>query len=199
MTFQLTNEKVKSIIHKCQYIRKKADPVTAREVAMVTGSLQFAINVIPMGNLHFRNLQKQISEATLLGDWDKKLVLNQDSISELDWWISNIEKKNLNLLRPHPISVVITSDASQKGWGGTYWNLETKKKIKTQGVWTKEESVEQINVLELKAALFALQALAKNVTETSIKIRMDNTSAVAAVRKMGSSKNQEMNKISGEL
>ena len=28
---------------------------------------------------------------------------------------------------------------------------------------------------------------------------MDNTSAVAAVRKMGSSKNQEMNKISGEL
>ena len=87
MTFQLTNEKVKSIIQKCHYIQKKADPVTAREVAMVTGSLQFAINVIPMGNLHFRNLQKQISEATLLGDWDKKLVLNQDSISELDWWI----------------------------------------------------------------------------------------------------------------
>ena len=148
-------------------------PCNCKRGGMVTGCMQFAITVIPMGNLHFRNLQKQVSDATLLGDWNNLITLNQESILELDWWITNLKKRNLNRLRPPPITVIITSDASKKGWGGTYFNVLTKKKLKTQGVWTLKESTEQINVLELKGALYTVQALAENVRMTSKKIRMD--------------------------
>jgi len=43
---------------------------------------------------------------------------------------------------------------------------------------------DHINILELKAALFALQSLCGSETNCHILIKIDNTSAVACVNKM---------------
>ena len=199
MTFQLTEEKQKEILQRCIKLNTKQNPIPAKQVASVTGSIQFAINVIKIGNLHFRNLQKQVSDATLTGNWNQEILLNQSAKEDLEWWITTLKRRHYNNLRNPPITIVITSDASKQGWGGTYRNLITKKKLKTNGIWTKQESLHHINLLELKAAFFTMQALASNVRSTSLKVRMDNSTAVAVLKKMGSSKSMDLNKQTAEI
>ena len=79
-------------------------------------------------------------------------------------------------------NITVTSDASKKGWGAEH-NGET-----TGGLWNQEESLLHINILELKAALFAIKTFCKNVTHSSIIIRSDNSTTVAHINHKGSVK-----------
>jgi len=83
----------------------------------------------------------------------------------------------------------MTTDASTIGWGAVI------KEISTEGQFTILEREQHINVLELKAALFGLQALCHNVYNTHILLKVDNTSAVAAINKMGSTRSLMMDKV----
>ena len=47
------------------------------------------------------------------------------------------------------------------------------------GQWSLDESEQHINVLELKACLFGLKSLCKNMKDTAIMLRMDSSTAVA--------------------
>lgn len=60
------------------------------------------------------------------------------------------------------------------------------KDLKSHGWWTVEEKVEHINLLELKAAYYALRCFASNVVSQDIILRVDNTTAIACINKMGS-------------
>ena len=62
-----------------------------------------------------------------------------------------------------------------------------------------EKSLLHINVLELKAVLFALKSLCSHLRQTHIKVLSDNTTAVCAINNMGSCKlllcDQEVRRI----
>ena len=62
-----------------------------------------------------------------------------------------------------------------------------------------EECNLHINILELKAALFGLQTLCKNMHSSRIFILIDNTSGVAAINKIGSTNSQDMDQIAQEI
>ena len=198
MTFHLTEEKLKKISKLCTRMENQRC-TSAKNLAEITGILQFAIKVIPMGNLHYRNMQKQIKIATEKGDWSSKITLNKESKEELRWWIINIKKQNQNYIRSPPINIIIKTDASKLGWGGTYLNLKTRKKLKAQGPWTKKQSLSHINLLEMLAALNVLKSVAQNTQGMSIKLMMDNTTAISIIKKMGSSKSNKLNKIAIEI
>ena len=85
-------------------------------------------------------------------------------------------------------SVTLTTDASKAGWGAIF------KGEKTQGLWNEREKSRHINVLELKAILFGLQALVKD-SDCHMQILCDNTTAVQTLKKMGTSHSTNCNKI----
>ena len=72
----------------------------------------------------------------------------------------------------------IFTDASKQGWGA-YLNLE-----KIGWIW--EEKVDtHINMLELKAAFFALQAFLPQLKQQLVQFGIDNKTVVAYANKLG--------------
>lgn len=58
--------------------------------------------------------------------------------------------------------------------------------IEAYGYWNEDEQELHINVLELKAALFAIKSFTENLHDAEILMRVDNTTAIACINKMGS-------------
>ena len=56
-----------------------------------------------------------------------------------------------------------------------------------------------INILELKAAFFALKSFCSQANETHVQIQIDNTTAVSYINNMGGSKSPVLNTLAIEL
>ena len=72
--------------------------------------------------------------------------------------------------------------------------------IETHGEWSLEELELQINVKELLAAVFAVQSfypLHKNVLH--IRLKIDNSTAVANINNYGSIKSPALNQLTREF
>ena len=91
------------------------------------------------------------------------------------------------------LAIKITTDASLKGWGAHCAGTST------QGLWTQEERNLHINALEMKAVSFAVKAFTKNKSQVSVHLRVDNTTTVAYINKMGGTKSLDLIQISKEL
>jgi len=87
----------------------------------------------------------------------------------------------------------MTTDASSIGWGAS------RDGLPTGGHFIESEKEDHINVLELKAALFGLQSFCPSVTNCHILLKVDNTSAVACINKMGSAKSIPMDNVSKDI
>jgi hypothetical protein len=64
--------------------------------------------------------------------------------------------------------------------GGACWGTQ-----RTGGCWSERESQDHINILELRAALFALKSFLPSQTNRVVCLKMDNTTAVAYLHNMG--------------
>ena len=73
----------------------------------------------------------------------------------------------------------VTSDASNIGWGCQFQGN------RTGGAWLPAESQFHINYLELKAAFFALQCFQTQIGGKTVGLRIDNTTAMAAINSRG--------------
>ena len=84
----------------------------------------------------------------------------------------------------------MTTDAASKvGWGAVL------SETSTGGQFSMEEKESHINVLELKGVLFGLQAFCSGLMDTHILLKVDNTPAVSAINKMGSTKSLPMDEV----
>ena len=70
---------------------------------------------------------------------------------------------------------------------------------KCHGFWTKTERKDHINILEFKAAFFALKCFATKSKSTNILLRIDNTTAIAYINRMGGIQFEKLNKITREI
>lgn len=73
----------------------------------------------------------------------------------------------------------IFSDASGTGWG-VYCNGS-----RTHGHWNDNEKTLDINYLELLSAFFGLKCYAEHLRNCDVILRIDNTTAIAYINKMG--------------
>ena len=78
-------------------------------------------------------------------------------------------------------SFTLTTDASLSGWGAVFHNK------RTGGTWSEIEKNNHINYLELLALFLGLQTYCKSLNDTHIRVRLDNTTAVAEINHMGTS------------
>ena len=115
----------------------------------------------------------------LLVETDSTVSRNQGSVCSLGVSASPSRREAFLPTPPPPHSLVLTSDASQFGWGAIllpHW---------VSGTWSQEESLVYINSLELRAVFLALKSLEVFVVGQSLLVRSDNTTVVSYINFQG--------------
>ena len=70
---------------------------------------------------------------------------------------------------------------------------------KTGGHWTSGEATCSINALDLQAGLFVLKAFASDKAFLHVRLVVDNTTAIACVKKMGTSHSDSYNALTKQI
>ena len=180
MMFYLPSHKVTRAITLC-YTLLHNRAVLLRDLAQLLGFLESTRPTIWLAPLHFRHLQYCLIQQLALnqGSYDSRISLHTLANEELRWWIANIHRVNGSVLHPPSCEMTITLGASKLGWGAACGHRTTKDS------WSAQERLLHINVLELKVAFLAIQSFLKHKSNMSIKLRLDNTTAVAYVNNKG--------------
>jgi hypothetical protein len=160
---------------------------TAWEWQSLLGKLAAQFRFVEFGRLFLRPLQWH-----LLNRWDQVrdspyalIPVTGEMTACLNWWVARLSNpQGVPLVEP-PATVHIFTDASVKGWGAHVAD------VTFQGLWSQEESLEIINLLELRAIRLAL--LQHNPPEGSvILVATDNSTAKAYVNKQGGTRSRLM-------
>jgi len=86
-----------------------------------------------------------------------------------------VETSNGSPVHLPPPDMIITTDASKKGWGAVHQSLQTN------GRWSQKESLQHINYPELKASFLALKTFLKGRSHVTASLQLDNTTAIAYI------------------
>ena len=165
-----------------------------RFVAKVLGHITSVMPASKFGPLHYRNLENDKVEALKCraGDFESTMKISAKGLEDLKWWIFNINS-TLNWIHPPAISEQLTTDASDFAWGGvTHDNA-------IGGSWDYEERSLHINVKEMLAILFSLKSFKEKFEKQHVNVLCDNTTAIAVINKMGSSKSTVCNETAHKI
>lgn len=167
--------------------------ITIRELAEVIGILVANLPGVTYGRLYYRHLEcnkiKSLRSAT--GDFNAKTTLTSLSRLDLVWWLKNIDEAFCHIYHG-PVGAVLECDACTSGWGAV---LKTTDQPTANGLWSCSHQKFHINVLELLAIYFGLQALCKSLRGHHVGIRSDNMTAVSYINHMGGTKSYQCNDV----
>ena len=154
---------------------KKQKQVSARVFLSLLGKLSAAAQFVVLGKLHLRPLQM-----ALFAQWkphvlplEYPILLNAPIRKHLEWWDNKGRFISGVTLKPSLPTHSLFTDASLSGWGA---HLEPEGLL-FHGVWTPDQSVLHINVLEMKAIL-ALKQCHQYVSNSTVIVATDNSSVV---------------------
>ena len=114
-----------------------------------------------------------------------------DEASQLDlhWWIHQLRSHNGRPVMTPVASLIITSDASNIGWGATCQNSHTG------GPWSSKERKAHINWLELKAAFLALNTFVSNRRNIYVLLLIDNVAAISFIGHKGGTHSRRLSDL----
>ncbi len=148
---------------------------TIRHLSRVLGLLESCCPAVWSAPLHYRQIQTlQITALQRWSNYDTPVVLTPAAKSDLLWWITALQTQQGSRIILPIADLTIASDASKQGWGAS-WGTK-----RSGGVWSKEEPQDHINILELRAAFFALKSFLSNQTNRVICLKMDNTISISS-------------------
>jgi len=193
MMVYLPQEKITLLRKEIQSLLDNCFP-KIRQVARVIGLIVSTFPAVYPGPLHYRFLEKEKTQALqLTQSYQAKMKLSQLAIEELNWWMKNVEDCNGKPIQIQDPSVILTTDASKRGWGAVL------NGITTSGLWSAQEVHLHINILELQAVYFALLALGHSIHNQHIQVQIDNKSAVAYINHMGGTHSNAMDAIAKKI
>lgn len=165
-----------------------------REFSHLVGSLVAACPAIQYSWLYTKLLEKARFRALLFsnGNYDAKMTIPNYLEEDFNWWLINL-KKAFQPIRRFKYDTQIYTDASLSGWGAVCQDREI------YGFWNNNELGLHINCLELKAILFAVKCFLSGLSNCEVLLRVDNTTAVAYVNRMGGVQFHKLNKIAREI
>lgn len=170
--------------------------ITAVELSSFLGFINFFSLASPFSTFFARALQRDLARvynpSTL--EQPRLLVpLSPQAQEDLSWWASEIDAfSSSSFLRSSP-HITITSDASKLGWGAVSCGK------KTGGRWSASESLKHINWLELCASFFSLRAFGQNWKDICILLELDNTTAIAYIRKRGGTTSPDLTLLAKDM
>ena len=167
-----------------------------RTLAKLMGVLVSCGNSFAFAPLHYRSFQFCLLDGLRsCSSWDQTWPLSQDAIDDLLWWvhcspldICPVSFRNLNY------DLTLYCDSSSFMWGATLSSGEI-----ISGQWSKSESKEHINCLELRTVLLSVVHFLDLIKNKSILIRSDNSTAVSYINKMGGTHSFSLCSIALEL
>ncbi|XP_026743374.1 uncharacterized protein LOC113505068 isoform X1 [Trichoplusia ni] len=171
---------------KIDHISKQIDKMLSlerckiREFARFVGLLTSACPAIEYGWLYTKLFEriKYLNLKTTYDNYDCYMNIPQSLLPDLYWWKHAI-KHSVNKIKHDSYDLEIFSDASTMGWGAVQgYN-------KASGMWSENERNMHINYLEILAAFFGLKIYAKSLTNCQILLRIDNTTAISYINRMG--------------
>ena len=132
--------------------------ILVRQVSSMVGLMQSAKWAVMPAVIYYRFLQRDLNSALeeTGRDYDSSIMLSQEARQELKMWLTNLEMWHGRAMVMSRPSLIIQTDASLLGWGAVC--LNTGKEA--NGLWSREETMLHINVLELMTAWFAIQTQA---------------------------------------
>lgn len=123
----------------------------------------------------------------------RRVKITPGASEDLLWWSTKADFVSGRSMIETAPSLCLSSDASLTGWGAVC------EDVSTGGPWTVKECGSHINVLELLAALRALQCFTAQRHGITVEILVDNTSAVSYINKKGGSRSRDLCSISLEI
>lgn len=146
------------------------------------------------GALYYRHIEYDKTRALRNNRWnfDRRIPLSANAKLELEWWIADMMTAENVMTRDQP-SCELMTDASNNGWGAV------RRPQSTGGLWASGEKPHHINYLELLAVFLGLKALCSSHRDEHIRLKIDNTTAVAVINHMRTSHSGHLNKLCKEI
>ena len=191
MSFCLTEKKISDIRRLCGESLRKGK-CSLRQLAKIIGNLNWASYAVAFAQAHFRSLQATfISSSRAYNDnLDAVIPLCDDVSADLKWWITSANfSSGKPLLHSRP-DMRLSSDACLSGWGAVCLD------VKTGGPWSGSEVGRHINNLEILAAYKALECFASLLSNCTVEIEIDNTTAVSYINKLGGCRSKDLCDVS---
>lgn len=181
MRVMVTEERIgKLIMLGTTIISRKI--VTIREFAQLLGKMVACEPGMQYAPLYYKDLEHEKDQKLkqCKGNYDAHIVISDNSREMISAFLEYSKTAYKPITRKDP-TLTLYSDSSKTGWGGVNVTHNTH----TNGLWSEQEKLEHINILELKAALLTIKALAAEMQNAHIQIFMDNTVAISYVNKFG--------------
>lgn len=180
-------KKIAQLVQKFSYLPR----CSIREFSQLTGVLVAACPAVKYGWLYTKTLERQKFLALLENnnDYDAKIKPSNLILEDLYWWATNIHSTYSPMRYSH-FEHEIYTDASGTGWGAVCGNN------RTNGRWKVDEIDLHINYLELQAVFLGLKSFAQQITNCAILLRVDNTTAISYVNRMGGIQFPHLNNLS---
>ncbi|CAK1603085.1 unnamed protein product [Parnassius mnemosyne] len=179
MTISITREKRENCLYLINKLNKK-QLFSIRFLARVLGTLVSVCPAIKYGMLYTKMLErhKYLSLLKYNDNYEALISLPNHCKQDLRWWAEKV-KYSTSPIRKGNFVLEIHTDASNTGWGASCAGQTAS------GPWTEQESELHINTLELKAAFFGLKSFTKGLKNIEILLRIDNTTAIAYINRLG--------------
>ena len=148
---------------------------------VILGHLASLERLVPHGRLRMRSLQWHLKTK-----WSPEsdppslpVALPEEARRDLSWWMVNDHLlTGVRFGAPAP-DLHLYSDASSSGWGAHLLDQNVS------GVWSDQEKLLHLNLLEMKALFLGLQAFQEDVAGHHVTAMCDNSTVVAYVNKQG--------------
>lgn len=108
------------------------------------------------------------------------MLLDLDSLKELDWWHQEIRIWASKSLTVPPPTMILTTDASLTGWGAVLEGIKT-----ASGFFPPETQMRSANYRELFAVLMAINTFSKEICNQSLLLRTDNITTMMYLNGQG--------------
>ena len=150
LSLALPPEHVCNILRLCQEVLHLSR-VTRRQLEAVVGLLNFAAPMLQLGRLFLTPIIIWMNSKTSASTRDIPIRVDASLREALLPFTERTFLERPTSFRPSRPSLDITTDASDYGWSGVIGPH------RVQDCWTPSESLNHINVKEMKAILFSLQ------------------------------------------
>ncbi len=123
---------------------------------------------------------------------NKIIPLSSPVLEAIQFWSDHSRLVEGVPLGSVPTSQVLTTDASNHGWGAV---LDGRK---CAGNWTHRESLLHVNLLETMAVFRALQFFRRSL-QPGVLVQTDNMTALSYLNKMGGMRSHLLDQLAQEI